>query len=95
MFKPNINWLFLFIPITLALFVAPVLVLSSYFIAPTFLHPSFNGLSLGFVLLAVLLGAMVSGDGRANWYKGVQLIVGSGRVDSFDRSSRITQQPKR
>jgi Ca2+:H+ antiporter len=25
--------------------------------------------------MAVLIGAVVSGDGRSNWYKGVQLIT--------------------
>ena len=27
------------------------------------------------VVLAVLIGAVVSGDGRSNWYKGVQLVT--------------------
>jgi Ca2+:H+ antiporter len=27
------------------------------------------------MFLSVLIGAMVSGDGRSNWYKGVQLIT--------------------
>jgi len=61
--------------IQIALFVAPVLVLLSYVIAPHPLTLAFNGLSIGFLLISVLIGAMVSGDGRANWYKGVQLIV--------------------
>ena len=30
---------------------------------------------MGSLFLAVLIGAIVSGDGRANWYKGVQLIM--------------------
>jgi Ca2+:H+ antiporter len=30
---------------------------------------------MGCLFLAVLIGAIVSGDGRANWYKGVQLIT--------------------
>ena len=61
--------------IQIALFVAPMLVLASYFIAPVPLTLSFNGLGIGFLLLSVLIGAMVSADGRANWFKGVQLIV--------------------
>ncbi len=59
--------------IQIALFVAPALVLLSYVIAPQPLTLSFNALSIGFLLLSVIIGAMVSGDGRANWYKGVQL----------------------
>jgi Ca2+:H+ antiporter len=27
------------------------------------------------VLLAVLLSAVIAGDGKSNWYKGVQLIT--------------------
>ncbi len=61
--------------IQIALFVAPALVLLSYFIAPEPLILSFNGIGIAFLFLSVLVGAMVSGDGRANWYKGVQLIV--------------------
>src|SRR5438093_5915393 len=61
--------------IQIALFVAPVLVLLSYFIAPQPLELSFNRAELGSMFLAVLIGAMVSGDVRSNWYKGVQLIT--------------------
>ncbi|RIL12596.1 MAG: cation transporter, partial [Proteobacteria bacterium] len=61
--------------IQIALFVAPVLVLSSYFIAPRPFHLIFNPQLLGFLLLSVLLSAIIAGDGRSNWYKGVQLIV--------------------
>jgi Ca2+:H+ antiporter len=59
--------------IQIALFVAPVLVLASYFVAPHPLELSFGRAELGAMFLAVLIGAMVSGDGRSNWYKGVQL----------------------
>jgi Ca2+:H+ antiporter len=30
---------------------------------------------LGAVFLTVLIGVMVAGDGKANWFKGVQLIT--------------------
>jgi Ca2+:H+ antiporter len=59
--------------IQIALFVAPVLVLVSYFVAPEPLELSFGRAELGAMFLAILIGAMVSGDGRSNWYKGVQL----------------------
>jgi len=61
--------------IQIALFVAPVLVLLSYFIAPQPFHLDFNARLLGFLLLSVILGVLVSGDGRSNWFKGVQLLV--------------------
>jgi Ca2+:H+ antiporter len=61
--------------IQIALFVAPVLVLLSYAIAPRPLELSFGRAELGSLFLAVLIGSMVSGDGRSNWYKGVQLIT--------------------
>ena len=62
-------------PIQIALFVAPVLVLVSYFIASPPLELSFRRPELGSLFLAVLLGAFVWGDGRSNWYKGVQLVA--------------------
>jgi Ca2+:H+ antiporter len=61
--------------IQIALFVAPVLVLASYFIAPQPLQLSFSRLEVGAVFMAALIGAVVAGDGRSNWYKGVQLIA--------------------
>jgi len=61
--------------IQIALFVAPVLVLASYAIAPQPLDLSFNRAEIGSLFIAVLIGAMVCGDGQSNWYKGVQLIT--------------------
>lgn len=61
--------------IQIALFVAPVLVLASFFIAPEPLELSFRRSELGALFFAVLIGAFVSGDGRSNWYKGVQLVA--------------------
>ena len=61
--------------IQIALFVAPVLVLLSYFIAPHPLLLSFSMAEIGSMFLAVVIGAMISGDGRSNWYEGVQLIT--------------------
>jgi Ca2+:H+ antiporter len=61
--------------IQIALFVAPVLVLASSFIAPQPLELSFTRAEIGTLFLAVLIGTVVSGDGRSNWYKGVQLIL--------------------
>jgi Ca2+:H+ antiporter len=61
--------------IQIALFVAPLLVLSSYFIAPQPFDLSFGRAEIGSLFMAVLIGAMVCGDGQSNWYKGVQLIT--------------------
>ena len=61
--------------IQIALFVAPVLVLASYFIAPQPLDLAFNRAEIGSLGIAVLIGAMVSGDGQSNWFKGVQLLT--------------------
>jgi Ca2+:H+ antiporter len=61
--------------IQIALFVAPVLVVASHFLAP---HPfalAFSRGEIASLFMAVLIGALVSGDGRSNWYKGVQLIT--------------------
>ncbi len=61
--------------IQIALFVAPVLVLASFFIAPRPLELAFSRAEVGSLFLTVLIGAMVAGDGRSNWYKGFQLIT--------------------
>jgi Ca2+:H+ antiporter len=61
--------------IQIALFVAPVLVLASYFVAPQPLELAFGRAEIGSLFIAVAIGSMVSGDGQSNWYKGVQLIT--------------------
>jgi Ca2+:H+ antiporter len=61
--------------IQIALFVAPLLILASYFIAPQPLELSFGRAEIGALLMAVLVGNTVCGDGQANWFKGVQLIT--------------------
>jgi len=61
--------------IQIALFVAPVLVLTSGFIAPQPLELSFSRAEIGTLFLGVLIGAILAGDGHSNWYKGVQLVL--------------------
>jgi Ca2+:H+ antiporter len=61
--------------IQIALFVAPVLVFASYFIAPQPLELSFSRAEVGSLFLGVLVGAVVCADGRTNWFKGAQLIT--------------------
>jgi Ca2+:H+ antiporter len=61
--------------IQIALFVAPLLILASYFIAPQPLELAFSRAEIGSLFMAVLIGVLVCGDGQSNWYKGVQLIT--------------------
>jgi Ca2+:H+ antiporter len=61
--------------IQIALFIAPLLVLLSLVIGPGPMPLTFGRTELGSLFLAVLIGAIVSGDGRSNWYKGVQLTM--------------------
>ncbi len=61
--------------IQIALFVAPVLVLASGFIGPQPLELAFSRAEIRTLFLSVLIGAIVAGDGRSNWYRGVQLMI--------------------
>ena len=61
--------------IQIALFVAPVLVLLSLFIGPAQMNLAFQKGLMLILFLAVILGAMIAGDGKSNWYKGVQLVM--------------------
>ena len=61
--------------IQIALFIAPLVVLLSIFIGPQQLNLTFPRPLIVALFLSVILAAMVSGDGRSNWYKGVQLIL--------------------
>jgi Ca2+:H+ antiporter len=58
-----------------SLFVAPILVLASFFIGPYPLALVFNGFELGAILLAVLIAQYVTQDGESNWFEGVQLLA--------------------
>jgi len=59
----------------IALFVAPVLVLASFFIGAYPLALVFNGFELGAILLAIFVGSQVTSDGESNWFEGVQLLA--------------------
>jgi len=61
--------------IQIALFVAPVLVIASYFVAPQPMQLAFNRAETGSLFLGVLIGTVVCGDGQSHWYKGVQLVT--------------------
>jgi Ca2+:H+ antiporter len=43
-------------------------------VAPSPLELSFRPAEIGALFMAVLIGALVAGDGRSTWYRGVQLI---------------------
>ena len=59
----------------IALFVAPVLVIASFFLGPGPLALVFNGFELGAVLLAILIAQAVTYDGESNWFEGLQLLA--------------------
>ncbi len=61
--------------IQIALFIAPVLVFASYFIAPAPLELSFGRAEVGTLFIGVIIGALVCGEGQTNWFKGAQLIT--------------------
>ena len=61
--------------IQIALFVAPVLVLLSYLVAPRPLDLVFSGAEVIAITLTVLIATQVTGDGRSNWFEGAQLIA--------------------
>jgi Ca2+:H+ antiporter len=59
----------------IALFVAPVLVILSYAVAPTPLDLNFGAAQVLMVLLTTLTTAFVVASGRSAWYVGVQLLA--------------------
>jgi len=61
--------------IQIALFVAPLLVIASHWIAPRPLDLVFTPVELLALLVAVGITVLVAGDGESNWLEGVQLIV--------------------
>ncbi len=61
--------------IQIALFVAPLLVLLSYFIAPSPMNLVFTPAEVIAVTLSVLICAQVANDGECNWMEGVQLLA--------------------
>jgi len=61
--------------IQIALFVAPVLVLLSYVIAPRPMDLVFTPVEVVAVVLAVAITGQIAGDGRSNWFEGVLLLA--------------------
>lgn len=61
--------------VQVALFVVPVLVLSSLFLGPATMDLAFPAGLVLMVLLSVLITGQVAGDGRSDWLKGIQLLA--------------------
>jgi Ca2+:H+ antiporter len=61
--------------IQIALFVAPLLVLLSLFVGPHQMNLSFSRALIVSLFLGVIISTIIAGDGRSNWYKGVQLLL--------------------
>jgi Ca2+:H+ antiporter len=61
--------------IQIALFVAPLLVLLSYAFAPRPLLLLFPKVLVVTTFISVIVATVVIGDGKSNWFKGVQLVV--------------------
>ena len=61
--------------IQISLFVGPVLVLASLFMAPVPFVLAFTRGEIVILFTTVLIGTVVASGGRSNWYKGVQLLT--------------------
>jgi Ca2+:H+ antiporter len=59
----------------IALFVAPALVLFSFFVGPHPMALVFNAFEIGGVILAVVIASQVTSHGESTWYMGVQLLA--------------------
>jgi len=58
----------------IALFVAPVLVILSFFFGPNPMPLVFNGYEIAAMIGAVLVSLFVTIEGRSNWFEGIQLL---------------------
>ena len=59
----------------IALFVAPVLVLVSYFIGPTPMHLRFWPGAVVMIIIATVTAAFITSSGRSMWFVGVLLVM--------------------
>ncbi|MEE4145873.1 MAG: hypothetical protein V2I26_13795, partial [Halieaceae bacterium] len=59
----------------IALFVAPVLVIASYFIGPTPMDLQFWPGAVVMILIAALVANIVTSNGRSAWFVGVLLLM--------------------
>ncbi|HMB53328.1 MAG TPA: calcium/proton exchanger [Thermoanaerobaculia bacterium] len=61
--------------IQIALFVAPVLIFLSFFVAPTPINLVFTPAEVLAVVIAVAATSQIAGDGESNWLEGVLLLA--------------------
>jgi len=61
--------------VQIALFVAPVLVLASYFLGPTPMNLVFSPAELIAIIAGVAIISQIAGDGESNWLEGLQLLA--------------------
>ena len=61
--------------VQVALFVAPVLILTSLFLGPAPMDLAFRPDLILIVVVSVLITAQMASDGRSDWLKGTQLLV--------------------
>jgi Ca2+:H+ antiporter len=59
----------------IALFVAPVLVILSFFVGPHPMALVFNGYELAGLIAAVLVANFLASEGESTWFEGVQLLA--------------------
>jgi Ca2+:H+ antiporter len=58
-----------------AMFVAPLLVLISFFLGPGPMPLVFNGFEIAAIFLGVLVAYQVTNEGESTWFEGVQLLA--------------------
>jgi Ca2+:H+ antiporter len=58
-----------------ALFVAPVLVVLSFFVGPEPLSLEFNPFELGAILIAVIIASHITNQGESTWFEGLMLLA--------------------
>jgi Ca2+:H+ antiporter len=59
----------------IALFVAPVLVLTSFVLGPNPMALVFNGFEIAAVVMAVVIANQVTQEGESTWFEGLQLLA--------------------
>ncbi|MFL5843889.1 MAG: calcium/proton exchanger [Solirubrobacteraceae bacterium] len=59
----------------IALFVGPILVLTSFVLGPHPMALVFNGFELAAIFIAVVIANHVTAEGESNWFEGVQLLA--------------------
>jgi len=58
-----------------ALFVAPVLVITSFFLGPGPMPLVFNGFEIAAIVIGILVAHQVTNEGESTWFEGLQLLA--------------------